>query len=194
MRVPVNGGLPQLVMETKLEAPGWYDFQCSRGLSNICVIDEVSGDQSQLSLTAFDPVKGRGRLLRTLKIAFNAINGSGISPDGSTFAIARRVQGDPHILLVSLSGGPDREIAVTGWPNIDGLDWSANGKGFYCGSTSPEGSTLLYVDLKGNAQTLWRDREVSRPDVAGIPSPNGRYLAMWGSAYTSNVWLIEGLE
>lgn len=194
MRIPVNGGFPQLVLETKLEAPGWYDFQCSRGSSNICVIDEVSGDQNRLSLTAFDPVKGRGRLLRSLKIPFNAINGSGISPDGSTFAIARRVHGDPHIVLVSLSGGFDREIAVTGWPNIDGLDWSADGKGFYCGSISPEGSTLLHVDLKGNAQTLWRDREATRPDVAGIPSPDGRYLAMWGSAYTSNVWLIEGFE
>ena len=59
-----------------------------------------------------------------------------------------------HIRLLSLSGGADREIAVKGWPNITGLNWSPDGKGLYCGSVSPQGSTLLYVDLKGNAVVL----------------------------------------
>ena len=66
--------------------------------------------------------------------------------------------GEPeiHIRLLSLSGGPEREFTVKGWPNITGLDWSPDGKGFYCGSVSPQGSTLLYVDLKGNVRVLWQ--------------------------------------
>jgi len=61
-----------------------------------------------------------------------------------------------HIRLLSLVGAPDREITVKGWSNLPwmGLYWSADGKGFYAASLSPEPSTLLYVDLKGDARVL----------------------------------------
>jgi Tol biopolymer transport system component len=93
--------------------------------------------------------------------------------------------------LLSLSGGSDREFTVKGWPNITGLDWAPDGKRFYCGSVSPQGSTLLYVDLKGNAQVLWQYKGGS--DVMwGHPSPDGRYLAIPGAVRNSNVWMVEG--
>ena len=82
--------------------------------------------------------------------------GSDLSPDGSTFAIAMSGEARIHIRLLSLVGAPDREITVKGWSNLPwmGLYWSADGKGFYAASLSPEPSTLLYVDLKGDARVL----------------------------------------
>ncbi len=74
-----------------------------------------------------------------------------------------------HIRLLSLSGGSDREITVKGWPNLTGLDWSPNGKGLYCGSVSPQGGTLLYVDLKGNARMLWQYKGATNSLIWGIP-------------------------
>jgi len=79
---------------------------------------------------------------------------------------------------------------VKGWPNITGLDWSPDGKGLYLGSRSAQSSTLLYVDWKGSARVLWRFK--AGGDVWGVPSPDGRYLAILGSVMNSNVWMLEG--
>ena len=90
------------------------------------------------------------------------------------------------------SGGADRDITVKGWPNISwmGLRWSVDGNGLYCGSRSPQGGTLLYVDLKGNAKVLWQLK--GQGYIWGIPSPDGRYLTILGNVTNSNVWMLEG--
>jgi Tol biopolymer transport system component len=122
-------------------------------------------------ITAFDPLKGRGKVLRTIKQDLsNGYGGGALSPDGSTVAISGIAEPEIHIRLLSLSGGSDRDITVKGWPNISGLDWSADGKGLYCGSVSPQGDSVVW----------------------GIPSPDGRYLAIMGAVINSNVWMIEG--
>jgi hypothetical protein len=75
-----------------------------------------------------------------------------------------------------MSDCSEREITVKGWPNITGLDWSPDGKRLYCGSVSPQGSTLLYVDLKGDARVLWHYK--GSGFIWGVPSPDGCYLAI----------------
>ncbi len=176
MRVPVNGGPAQLVFETI--GARWSDHQCARAPANLCVVTEASQDNRRLTVTAFDPLKGKGKLLRTIEKGLEGLNHA-LSPDGSTFALARGDQPDLHIRLLSLTGGTDREIGVKGWPKNTSMEWSADGKGFYCGSSSSHGGTLLYVDLKGTAQVLWQPREVGGDDfLAGVPSPDGRYLAI----------------
>jgi serine/threonine protein kinase/Tol biopolymer transport system component len=188
MRVPVGGGTPQLVLETK----GVQECECARTPASLCVITEESQDQKQLTLTAFDPLKGRGKVLRTIE-KDPTVNffGTALSPDGAVFAISRDREAEIHIRLLSLSGGSDREITVKGWPTLRGLDWSLDGKGLYCGSVSPLSRTLLYVDLEGNAKVLWQYK-ASGGDVWGIPSPDRRYLALMGEVENSNVWMVEG--
>jgi Tol biopolymer transport system component len=114
-----------------------------------------------------------------------------LSPDGSLLAISRENEAEIHIRLFPLSGVSDREITLKGWPNIAGLDWAPDGKGLYVGSVSPQGSTLLYVDLKGNTRVLWQNKAV-HGDICGVPSPDGRYLAIGVELTYSNVWLVEG--
>jgi len=181
------GGVPQLVLETR----NLQDFYCARAPATLCVIYETSQDQKQLIITAFDPLKGRGKLLRTLAEDPTAFYHIEISPDGATFATSRGGEAEIHIRLLSLSGGSEREITVKRWPNLVGLDWSPDGKGFYCGSASPQGRTLLYVDLKGNARVLWQYKGAS-VEIWGAPSPDGRYLAIPGDVTNSNVWMVEG--
>jgi DNA-binding winged helix-turn-helix (wHTH) protein/Tol biopolymer transport system component len=62
MSVPVNGGVPQFVLET---ATGLND-ECARPPSNLCVGLEESQDDKNLIVGAIDPIKGRGKVLRTL--------------------------------------------------------------------------------------------------------------------------------
>lgn len=131
-------------------------------------------------------------MLRTLqKEASSDDFGPLLSPDGSSVAISTSGQAEIHIRLLSLSGGSDREITVKGWPSISGLDSSPDGKRLYVGSVSPQSKTLLSVDLKGNARVLW---QIKGPGVYmwGVPSPDGRYLAIAGDVYNSNVWMIKG--
>ena len=189
MRVPVNGGVPQLVLETRNDAR----YECAPAPASLCVLSEESRDQKQLTLTAFDPVKGRGKLLRSIEKDPTASFawGNGISPDGTTFALARSGEPEIHIRLLSLSNGSDREITVKGWPNLNGRSWARNGKGLYCGSYSAQSRTLLYVDLNGNARVLWRLKGFG--GILGIPSPDGRYLAiLGGDVINTNVWMVEG--
>ena len=78
------------------------------------------------------------------------------------------------------------------WPNLTGgLEWSPDGKGLYCVSRSPQGNTLLYVDLKGIARPLWQHKGWGGETWA-VPSPDGRYLAIGSGVSTSNVWMFEG--
>ncbi len=146
-----------------------------------------------MTLTAFDPLKGRGKVLRTIEEQPRDGFAFGLSPDGNTFAIARSEKPEIHIRLLSLSGGSDREIMVKGWPDITGLNWSPDGKGMYCGSVSTQGNgVLLYVDLAGSAKVLWQRKGLSSGSVWGVSSPDGRYIAILGGAANSNVWMLEG--
>jgi serine/threonine protein kinase/Tol biopolymer transport system component len=191
MRVPVSGGVPQFVLETPYEW-GSSGVTCARAPANLCVILESSQDEKHVAVTAFDPLKGRGKVLRTIeRDPWTDFGGWGPSPDGATFAISKGSEAEIHIRLLSLSGGSDREITLKDWPNLQGFDWSPDGKGFYCGSVSSESRTLLYVDLKGNARVLWQYKGGGN-DIWGDPSPDGRHLAILGDVINSNVWMVEG--
>jgi hypothetical protein len=117
-------------------------------------------------------------------------DGLALLPDGATFAISMEREAEIHIRLLSLSGGLDREITVKGWSDLIGLNPSGDGKGFYVGCLSPQGSTILYVDLKGHASVLWQQK--GGRYTYGVPSPDGRYLAIQGDVANSNVWMLEG--
>jgi serine/threonine protein kinase len=182
MRIPASGGMPQLVLET----PSEPNFSCAHAPASVCVIFELSQDQKHFTVTAFDPLKGRGKVLRTIEE-----DGGAVSPDGSTLATSRGSEAEIHINLVSLSGGSDRKITVKDWPYSTGLEWSPDGKGLYCGSASPQGGTLLYVDLEGNARVLWHNKG-GGGSIWGTVSPDGHYLAIRGDVNTGNVWMLEG--
>jgi hypothetical protein len=94
MRVPVGGGVPQLVLETRNN----QDYRCARSPAGLCLVAEASQDERQFTLTAFDPLKGRGKLLRTVqKDPVVNFDGTALSPDGTTFAISRGGEAEIHI-------------------------------------------------------------------------------------------------
>ncbi len=205
-RVPVKGGLPKLVMETRFQ--GMSAYNCARFPANLCTVLESTEDGKRMTITAFDPTAGRGSVLRTIEK--DASGGdyywARVSPDGLSYALPRYNEPDIHIRLLSLRGGSDREITVAGWPNFSGLEWSPDSKAFYCGSASPRSRTLLRVDLNGNAKVLWQvdgglgENALGRygaryhplPALWGLASPDGRYLAMEGHVSDGSAWVLEG--
>jgi len=173
MRIPTSGGAPQFGLETRQTIL----YGCARAPASLCVLTEASQDEKQLTLTACDPLKGRGKVLRSVEKDPSAFNyGVAVSPDGSTVAFSKPGEAEIHIRLLSLSGGSAREITVKGWPNLTGLEWSPNGKGLYVGSVSPEARALLYVNLKGNTRTLWRPKPTGG-GIWGTPSRTGKHTS-----------------
>jgi hypothetical protein len=48
---------------------------------------------------------------------------------------------------------------------------------------------MLHLDLQGNARLLWEHPSVV--NIYGVPSPDGRHLAMRGWNVDSSLWLME---
>ena len=67
--------------------------------------------------------------------------------------------------------------------------WARDGKGFYIGDRTKRGAVLSYVNLHGNAHTLWESP--GSPWVYARPSPDGRHLAIATSSISNNVWMME---
>jgi Tol biopolymer transport system component len=187
MRIPVSGGMSQPVFEMG----NWLSFECARAPASVCVVLEASQDEKQLVITSFEPLNGRGKVLRTIEKEQTASLNGNLSPDGSMLAVSRYGEAEIHMRLLSLSGGSDGEFTVKGWPNMTGIDWSPDQKEIYLGSVSPQVKTVLYVDLRGNARVLWQYKGAGGI-TCGMVSPDGHHLATLGSVQNSNVWMLEG--
>jgi Tol biopolymer transport system component len=189
MRVPVNGGPSQLV----LEAHNFVDSQCAQAPATVCELNERSADDKLLTVTAFDPVKGRGRVLMTMPTDSSyPFDGARLSPDGTRFAYQKIGEPHGHIQLLSLDGHLERDIRIKEWPGFTSLDWAPDGKAMYCGTRSAGQWILLRVDLDGKVHVLWRhEGTAGGAGIHGIPSPDGRYLAIAAEVCDSNIWVVE---
>ena len=190
MRLPIHGGVPQFVMEFRF-TPLVGTYECAQRPAGVCVTVEASLDEKQLTLTAFDPLKGRGKVLRTIEKDATAMYALGkLSPDGTTYALPENSQSDIRIRLLSLVGGADHELTLKGWRGLSSISWSLDAKGFYCGWRSVQASSLSYAEMTGNTRVLWQAGGSGGPE-SGIPSPDGRYLAIQSLYWNSNVWMLE---
>jgi eukaryotic-like serine/threonine-protein kinase len=179
MRVPASGGPPELV----LTALGTTDIRCTRAPANLCVFNEQQ--QGHLVFTSVDPIKGRGRALASMEMEPSMTIPWDLSPDGSQVVMTR----EGRIRLLSLKSGVATDLAVRGWNSFGEVDWSADGNALFVSSQTPQDTTLLRVDLRGEPRALWH-RNIFM-ETKGVPSPDGRHLAVAGWTTDSNAWMIE---
>jgi len=185
MRVPVHGGSAQTIFNAHLH----LSHRCAVGPGKPCAISELASGGRQLLFTSFDPLSGRGRELARFDINPRAYYSWDLAPDGSRIAVAK--YGEEKIHILQLDGSKPTEITVRGWTRHQGLDWSADSNGFYLGTEMAGGAALLFSDLKGNTNLLWQQPNAAR--ASGIPSADGRHLALIGWKEQRNVWLLKGL-
>jgi eukaryotic-like serine/threonine-protein kinase len=183
MRVPVNGGPPEFVLSTRF----YNSHRCSRAEANLCVFAEQQSDGKWLVFSALDPIRGRGRELAKFATDQLGLYHWDVSPDGKRIAILKG--GENHIHVLPLGNGAVRDLTVKGWTGFNSLDWSADGKGFFIGNLSGGSATLIYVDQAANAYPLWHQK--STTGTWGIPSPDGRQLAILGQEFNANIWTME---
>jgi serine/threonine protein kinase len=183
MRVPVDGGSPELV----LSAPAYFGVRCARPPSDVCLFAERSADEHQLIFTAFDVLKGRGRELARYPGDPKVFDNWNISPDGKWLGLVH--PRDTVIHFVPLAGGKPHDLRVQGWPGFDSVDFDIDGKGLFVCSATTGGGTLLYLDPSGKAHALWQQK--SSPQTWAIASRDGEHLALMGQSQNANLWMLE---
>jgi len=187
MRVPLVGGHPELVLSGHLQG-----LSCARSHTTLCVFGERMADGKELVFSSLDPVRGRGKEITRMNVHFSSDYDWDLSPDGSQIAIHKRTE--RPIQLIPLVGGAAKQLDTTGWNSIENLHWAADGKGFYAASRTADSSVLLYLDMQGTSRVVWEQKGTMgnlQPGTSGIPSPDGRHLAMMGYAYNANMWTLE---
>jgi Tol biopolymer transport system component len=184
MRIPIRGGEPHQVLTSNT----YGRPRCTFSPANLCVIAELSSDSKLLMFTAFDALKGRGAELARFRTDAAADYHWSLSADGTRVAILKF--GDNRIHIVPLNGQTPQEVVVKRWDNLAGAYWAADGKGWFTSSTSERGVVLLYVDLQGEVHPLWSLNGGSSK-AYGLPSPDGRHLAIVATTWSNNVWMME---
>jgi len=200
MRVPIAGGLSQLV----LTGPLYGDPRCAHSLATLCVIAERTADMKQLVFTPFDVLKGRGRELLSLDTEPMADLDYfwDLYPDATRIAVLKYSAGS--IRVFPLDGLPPQEIVAKGWTSLQSVNWAADGKHLFVSAAATGGSTLLRVDMQGNVHVLWEQKGSIAPwnvPLAhwlggpsapwAIPSPDGRHLAIYNWNLSANMWMME---
>jgi serine/threonine protein kinase len=184
-RVSINGGISYPVGTAR---PGSVLLR-ARSPSNLCAIAEPTEDRKRMIVTTLDPIKGRGpELIRfDLDSSTEAAWYLDLAPDGSRLAVIRG--GELPLQILSLRGEAPREIKLKNWRNLTTVDWAGDGKGLYVSSRVAGEAILLHIDLDGNSQILRRNQ--GHYSTQGVPSPDGRHIAMLDSPSDGNMWLME---
>jgi hypothetical protein len=155
--------------------------------ATLCVVGRRSADRKQISFQAFDPVKGIGPQLAEFAALPEVTYESRLSPDGTRIVVYRSGENRIHILWVN--GKPPQEVTVKGWKDVGAVNWSADSKSLVVDSHKERVPVLLHVDLQGNAGVLWEVE--GGTGTYGVPSPDGRHLAIQKMTVEGNMWMME---
>lgn len=176
-------------VETLMDLPRLGNLACARAPASLCFIEQATEDKKRIIISSLDPKRRVVRaVFATDAPAAGTLNWMP-SADGSRLAFTHFDWREGRIGLVSLTRGSQQELVVKGWSGFNSVDWAADGKSLFVSSRSPNGVTLLQVDMTGIAKPLWNQRGGWR--TLAIASPDGRHLALLGNSNDSNVWMIE---
>ena len=181
MLVPIAGGAPVLVPNSEKVGS---NYRC--GMVGTCMIAERQGGEYIIS--ELDFAKGRGREIYRETHADHL----DVSPDGKWISEASGRGATAKVVLRSFTTGTvEREIALPGAATLMGMDWAPDSKGFFWGDRSATHLRVMYSDLSGKASVLWSQPAGTLSSIWGIPSPDGKHLALVLLTDDSNVYAIK---
>jgi len=185
MRVPIDGGTPQQLFESKAYA----EMACTKSAGGLCAIAEPSDDLKQVIVSSVEVSKGRGAELARFDIDPKLNDWwFDLSPDGKLIAATPSSMGPLYI--ISLRGEPIRKIQMKNWHDLLAFTWSADSKGLFVVAGITEGRAIIHTDMEGNAKLLWT-LEGDSGETLVQPSPDGKHLAIARWTTNGNMWLME---
>jgi Tol biopolymer transport system component len=188
MRVPLQGGPPEEVLKGR----GILRQACAWPPATLCVFSEESLDRKELVFWAFDPVKGEKQQLTRVNLQQPVLQYDwALSPNGSRLALAEFDPREGRIKIIPTTSGGTQDLRVKNWPGLFHIWWSSDNKSLIVGSISNSGSTLLDVTLEGRAYVLRKQTLLSTFNTWGVPSYDGRHLALTEYTTQTDVWALE---
>jgi eukaryotic-like serine/threonine-protein kinase len=181
MRVSARGGTAELVPNA---ARVGYNYRCSA--AGPCLIAQKQ-QNGQFAISELDIEKGKGREI----YRDTHVDHLFLSPDGKWIADTAGSGAGTKIVLRSFATGKvEREIPIRGVTKLVSFDYASDGKGFFVGDQTLTEDRELFVDELGNSSLLW-----SQPGTAsgiwGVPSPDGKYLALVLTPDDANVYVVD---
>jgi len=184
MRVPLSGGAAEEMLSGRLNGIG-----CGWSRGARCVISELSADKKEIVFSSFDPVKGRGTELARFHDEHAESLDWKLSPEGNRIALARDLEA--RIRVLSLKQRMVANIDIKGGAQLRPFDWAADGKGFFAALAVQQGAQLAYIDLHGNASSLWERKGHNNVLILPRPAPDGRHIAIATGRQSTNLWMLE---
>lgn len=188
MRLPVAGGPPEQVLETKIDPS--IAFDCPSRAPGPCVLSRW--ENGQLVFYALDPSQGQGRVLAHISLrpppSKDLLNWR-LSPDGSSIAICSQDQFPGRIVILHIPGGASQAIPLpAGW-NLWNVDWAGDSSSLFVAAQTTT-YFVAHIGLDGKAQVLF---DGGRNHYLGYPSvsPDGRRLAFSQQTFETNAWLLQ---
>lgn len=153
----------------------------------MCVAAEWN-DQ-RLQFTAFDPLKGRGRVVAQAALGPGALSDWDLSRDGKWIALALHTDGPARVRILPCSAGSPRDVSFPEWPYLRTINWRADDSGWFGSTRSGAEVVLLTMEKTGVSRILWKAATSFFPWA--IPALGGKRLAF--PVYTSHfeAWLME---
>jgi serine/threonine protein kinase/Tol biopolymer transport system component len=188
-RVGFAGGLPQVLFPVD----GLTLYWCTNRTGGLCALGRVTAGMNELAVSRFDTsgISGKDLLRIPLEPGSDAHAGLDyawhLSSDGSRIGILKRHSN--QIRLARLDGGPAKIISLNGYPDLIDLYWAADAQSLFVSSLGPDGARLLHVDLDGDTHPIWLQPETTW--LWGLPSPDGRHLAISSEGPEANVWMVD---
>ena len=182
-KVPLEGGSPQLLFPLE---PDVSDYQCPHQ-GNFCVYGITDVKQGSLIIMSFDPAGGKRTEL--LRVPIGSDYHWAVSPDGTKIGIVNTAWDENQIRFFSLQGRALQTVTAKGYENLTSFDWAPDSKSAYMATRGPSGSTLLRIGLNGEVQPVWG--RVQPTNLWGVPSPDGRHMAVFDASSDANAWMIE---
>jgi eukaryotic-like serine/threonine-protein kinase len=183
MRMRATGSAREKIADDSSQ----HSVLCPRpGATTGCVLVEQVDTEVSVYQATGEAVRGQ-KLTGTTIVRGTPVRAD-LSPDGSSVAILIAQQ--KLIRVLPLSGGK-RDVPVKAPLDDAMFFWSADSKGWYVSSTPeyPAGTELLHVDPNGGVRVIVRQN--ARGWISGIPSPDGRRIALTQSSTAANVWLMK---
>jgi DNA-binding winged helix-turn-helix (wHTH) protein/Tol biopolymer transport system component len=185
MEQPLAGGEPRKI----LQGGSISNFQCAFLPSRLCLVSDASSP-STLIIYQFDEQTGEKKELMRLQENESSNFNWTLSRDGQRLATARISggRGPAMIHIRELATGRDRDLPLPAGVGAQYIDWAADSTSLWVRTASGDLQSLVRMDLKGKFTSAFDSKQ---PDLGwGIPSPDGKHLAILQGSPRANAWLI----
>jgi Tol biopolymer transport system component len=196
MIVPASGGLPH---EFEFNPKGLIDNEidnvdCAKKPATNCVAGTFDRPHHQHTFWNFDPSQPKLRRLFTIDYDLRKGFGWTVSPDGTRIATNKNYADHAEIEIYSLNGRIERRVRVNGFNHSFSVDWASDSLSWFVAVGTATGCSLLRVFQDGHDQVLMTIRNRGSAYTFGLPSPDGKELAIHGESFGGNVWMVDRIN